>query len=115
MPAEPPACPPETGVILYTGHKDRALLVEAVAAARAYVLKSAPLADLVRAIETAAAGASYVDPVLAGAVVDAATQSQLPVLTKREREVLRLLADGLSNEEIGSELFISAETVRTHV
>jgi RNA polymerase sigma factor (sigma-70 family) len=41
--------------------------------------------------------------------------NKLPELTHRERDVLRLLADGLSNEEIGKKLFISAETVRTHV
>jgi RNA polymerase sigma factor (sigma-70 family) len=39
----------------------------------------------------------------------------VPTLTQRERDVLRLLADGLSNEEIGKKLFISAETVRTHI
>ena len=41
--------------------------------------------------------------------------AHVPQLTQRERDVLRLLADGLSNEEIGKRLFISAETVRTHV
>ncbi len=45
----------------------------------------------------------------------AAVTEKLPSLTQRERDVLRLLADGLSNEEIGKKLFISPETVRTHV
>lgn len=107
---------PGTAVILYTGHADRALLADAVdAGARGYVLKEAPLADLVRAIETVAAGGTYVDPVLAGALATSAATQKLPALTQREREVLRLLADGRSNEEIGKALFISPETVRTHV
>ena len=63
-----------------------------------------------------ARGDTYVDPVLAGVLATASAGSgQAPTLTQRERDVLRLLADGLSNEEIGKRLFISAETVRTHV
>jgi RNA polymerase sigma factor (sigma-70 family) len=53
--------------------------------------------------------------VLAGVLVSAQMTAKLPQLTRREREVLRLLADGNTNEEIGKELFISPETVRTHV
>ena len=52
---------------------------------------------------------------LAGVLAAPAVTDSLPALTRREREVLRLLADGLSNEEIGKQLFISPETVRTHV
>ena len=107
---------PETAVILYTAYGDRALLTEAIdAGARGFVLKEAPLADLVRAVRIVAEGGTYVDPVLAGAVATADATAKLPDLTQRERDVLRLLADGHSNEEIGKELFISPETVRTHV
>jgi DNA-binding NarL/FixJ family response regulator len=107
---------PETAVILYTAYGDRALLTEAIdAGARGFVLKEAPLADLVRAVQTVAAGGTYVDPVLAGALATADATAKLPALTQRERDVLRLLADGHSNEEIGKQLFISPETVRTHV
>jgi len=107
---------PETAVILYTAYGDRALLTEAIdAGARGFVLKEAPLADLVRAVRIVAEGGTYVDPVLAGALATADATAKLPDLTQRERDVLRLLADGLSNEEIGKELFISPETVRTHV
>ena len=107
---------PETAVILYTAYGDRALLTEAIdAGARGFVLKEAPLADLVRAVETVAEDGTYVDPVLAGVFANSVVTEKLPSLTQREREVLRLLADGNSNEEIGKTLFISPETVRTHV
>jgi DNA-binding NarL/FixJ family response regulator len=107
---------PKTAVILYTAYGDRALLTEALdAGARGFVLKEAPLADLARAIELVARGGTYVDPVLAGYLASSHTADKLPALTQRERDVLRLLADGFSNEEIGKRLFISPETVRTHV
>jgi DNA-binding NarL/FixJ family response regulator len=107
---------PETGVIVYTAYGERALLTEALdAGARGFVLKEAPLDDLVRAVETVASGGSYVDPVLAGVLASSSTVGDLPTLTTRERDVLRLLADGHSNEEIGKRLFISPETVRTHI
>lgn len=103
-------------IILYTAHGDKALLVEAVdAGARGYVLKEAPLSDLVRAVEAVARGGTYVDPTLAGSLADPAATERIPALTRRERDVLRLLADGLSNEEVAKRLFISPETVRTHV
>jgi DNA-binding NarL/FixJ family response regulator len=106
---------PDTAVLLYTAYGDRALLTEALdAGVRGFVLKEAPMEDLARAVQTVAAGGTYVDPVLAGTLATAAGE-KIPQLTQRERDVLRLLADGLSNEEIGKRLFISAETVRTHV
>jgi len=107
---------PETAVLLYSGYGDEALLMEALdAGARGFVLKEAPLVDLHRAIQMVAAGGTYVDPVLAGALATSEVASKLPRLTQRQRDVLRLLADGKSNEEIGRALFISPETVRTHV
>jgi len=107
---------PETAIVLYTGFGDSALLSEALdAGIRGFVVKDAPLGDLVRAILTVARGGTYVDPVLGGALVQAEMNNPLPELTQREREVLRLLANGLANEAIGKRLFISPETVRTHV
>jgi DNA-binding NarL/FixJ family response regulator len=106
---------PDTGVIVYTAYGERALLTEALdAGARGFVLKEAPLDDLVRAVESVASGNMYVDPVLAGVLATTATAA-LPALTQRELDVLRLLADGHSNEAIGKLLFISPETVRTHI
>jgi two-component system response regulator DesR len=106
---------PDTKVILYTAFGDRALLTEALdAGVRGFVLKEAPLDDLVRAVDMVAGGAVYVDPVLAG-VLASVESEKMPQLTKREREVLRALSDGLTNEQIGKQLFLSPETVRTHV
>jgi DNA-binding NarL/FixJ family response regulator len=107
---------PDTAIVFYTAFGERALLSDALdAGVRGFVLKEAPLVDLVRAVQRVAAGETYVDPVLAGLLVGVQMSSKLPQLTQRERDVLRLLADGLSNEEIGRRLFISPETVRTHV
>jgi DNA-binding NarL/FixJ family response regulator len=107
---------PDTAVILYTAFGDRALLTEALdAGARGFVLKEAPLAEIVRAIQLVSGGRTYVDPVLAGVLTSSAATGKMASLTQRERDVLRLLADGLANDEIGKELFISAETVRSHV
>jgi DNA-binding NarL/FixJ family response regulator len=107
---------PQTAIVFYTAFGDRALLSEALdVGARGFVLKEAPLDDLVRAAERVAAGEAYVDPVLAGVLVSTHFTDRAPSLTQREREVLRLLADGLANEEIGKTLHISPETVRTHV
>jgi DNA-binding NarL/FixJ family response regulator len=107
---------PDTAILLYTGYGDRALLTDALdAGIRGFVLKEAPMDDLLRAVQTVARGGTYVDPVLAGTLAATSVGKELPELTPRERDVLRLLADGLANEEIGKRLFISAETVRTHV
>ncbi len=106
---------PATAILLYTGYGDRALLSEGLdAGVNGFVLKEAPMDDLLRAVRSVASGGTYVDPVLAGTLTSS-PGTKRPELTRRERDVLRLLADGLSNEEIGSKLFISAETVRTHI
>ena len=105
-----------TAVLLYTGYGDRALLSEGLdAGVSGFVLKEAPIDDLLRAIRSVASGGTYVDPVLAGTLAGSPPGAKRPELTVRERDILRLLADGLSNEEIGARLFISPETVRTHV
>jgi DNA-binding NarL/FixJ family response regulator len=105
---------PETAMLLYTGFSEAAFVQEALdAGLRGIVLKDAPLTDLPRAIELVAGGGSYLDPVLGGALAGASPDE--PRLTTREREVLRLLSHGRTNAEIGAELFLSPETIRTHV
>ncbi len=105
-----------TGVILYTGHAERSVLLEALdAGARGFLLKEAPLDDLMRAIRVVAGGGTYVDAALAGVLAGPGAAERLPRLTKREREVLRLLADGMRNEQVALRLSISPLTVRTHV
>jgi DNA-binding NarL/FixJ family response regulator len=105
---------PGTAVLLYTGFSEAALVQEALdAGVSGIVLKDAPLTDLPRAIALIAQGGSYLDPVLGGVLAGARTDE--PRLTPREREVLRLLSKGQTNKEIGAELFLSPETVRTHV
>jgi DNA-binding NarL/FixJ family response regulator len=103
----------DTSVIVFTGRSDFAVLIEALdAGARGFVLKEAPLPDLVRAIEMVAQGGVYVDPALASLLIEPEHSDKL---TPREREILRLIAHGLGNEQIGTRLFISPQTVRTHV
>ncbi len=105
-----------TGVILYTGYGDRALVVDAIdAGASGFVLKESPLSDLLRAVRLVAEGRTYVDPVLAGVLATPAATARIPGITKREREVLRLLADGMRNEQVAETLSISPLTVRTHI
>jgi DNA-binding NarL/FixJ family response regulator len=107
---------PKTAVILYTAYGERSFLTEALdAGASGFILKEAPLAEVHRAIEFVSTGRTYVDPGLAGVLSSAVASERTLNLTQRERETLRLLADGLSNEEIGKQLFISPETVRTHI
>ncbi|HZR91414.1 MAG TPA: response regulator transcription factor [Gaiellaceae bacterium] len=107
---------PSTAVVLYTAYAEQAHLADSLdAGARAYVLKEAPLPDLLRAIRTVLGGGTYVDPVLAGSLASAAASTPAPQLTQRERDVLRLLADGKSNEDVAKALYLSPETVRTHL
>ncbi len=105
---------PQCSYVVYSGFGDSALLTEALdAGARGFVLKDAPLDNLVRALETVLGGGMYIDPALADAVIRT-SQGEVG-LTPRERDVLRLLADGHSNESIGRELFISPDTARTQL
>lgn len=106
---------PDTATIVYTGHAAAATVDEALdAGTRGLVLKGAPLPDLVRAVEVVADGSVYIDALL-GAGLAMRRTNGTPDLSARERDVLRLVSEGFTNEEIGNQLFISPETVRTHV
>ena len=105
---------PASKVLIFTAHADRALLARGFdSGAKGYVLKEAAAATILRAIEKVAAGEGYVDPALVPAFLAARDQTDL--LTTREREILQLLADGLSNADVAERLFISQETVKSHV
>jgi two-component system, NarL family, nitrate/nitrite response regulator NarL len=104
----------DTAVLLYSGAADKGLVSDSLdAGARGFALKDAPLDDLSRAVDTVAGGGLYVDPVLAAALAFRRTDER-KALSEREREVLRLLAEGGSYAEIGSTRFLSPDTVRAH-
>lgn len=113
---------PEVRVIALTAHDDRAHLTRLLrAGASGYVLKRSAADELVRAIHTVADGATYVDPVLAGALLRRAATTPTPdvatltdPLSEREEEVLRRIAWGESNKHIAGELGISIKTVETY-
>jgi len=105
-------------VVMLTVHQlETEVLAAMTAGADAYCLKSSDPASLLLALRAAAMGSIYLDPQIAHIVlgqlnVPGETQVQL---TKRELEVLRLIAEGLSNKQIAQDLGISLSTVKTHV
>jgi DNA-binding NarL/FixJ family response regulator len=114
--AEVAASSPDTAVIVYTGFADRDRLSEAIRSGiRGFIVKDAPLPELTRAISMVADGLPYVDPTLAPSLVREGLAQPAERLTDREREVMRLLADGLTTEGIGQTLAISGETAQTHI
>jgi two-component system nitrate/nitrite response regulator NarL len=106
---------PGTKVVVYTAEMGESIARDALGAgASGIVLKEAPLVDILRALASALADRTYVDPALAGLAL-LNPRSGGTLLTARECQVLELLAEGLSHEEIGGRLGISGETVRTHL
>ena len=105
-----------TAVVLYTAYPERALLLAALdVGVRGFILKEAPLDELLRALRIVFGGGSYIDAALAGVLAGPAVDERILSLTKRERAVLRLLAEGMRDEQAGRTLMISPLTVRTHV
>jgi two-component system response regulator DevR len=105
---------PGTAVLIFTAFSERSLLARGLeSGAKGYILKEAPHETLLRAVERVARGEGYVDPALMPAFL--AGKDQTEMLTAREREILQLLADGMSNADVASKLFISQETVKSHV
>ncbi len=104
---------PETNVLLFTAYDERSLLTRGLeAGAKGYLLKESPNQTLVRAIEKVSEGDGYIDPALMPAFL---SRDREDILTAREREILKLLADGMSNADVAAKLFISQETVKSHV
>lgn len=114
---------PGMAVVILTVHDAEDYLVEAVqAGVEGYVLKDADSSDVVEAIRTCSRGQSYLQPQLAGRLMTGMRRREksrlderpLDVLTEREFDVLKLLAEGTSNRDIGQRLFISEKTVKNH-
>jgi DNA-binding NarL/FixJ family response regulator len=105
----------EAPVIVYTGRDDVDRLDAALeAGVRGYVLKSGPPGELVRAIRMVTAGLPFIDPALAGGLLTRRTGPPPNPLSRRETEVLRLLAEGFTTEAAGQKLFLSPTTVRSY-
>jgi DNA-binding NarL/FixJ family response regulator len=111
------ACP-GVRVLAVSAHEDAGYVRQMLAAGAAgYVVKRAAADDLVRAIRVVAAGGTYLDPVVAGVVAGPyAGREAEPAaeLSDREAEVVRLIARGYSNKEIGAMLKLSVKTVETY-
>ena len=109
---------PDIKIIALTVHEDRAYVQPLLeAGARGYLLKRSAAEDLVRAIRAVSEGGVYLDPVVAGKAIEASTANPVAMggeLSDREREVLRLTAEGHSNKEIAARLEVSAKTVETY-
>jgi two-component system response regulator NreC len=108
---------PDTRVVVLTMQEDPQYARTALAAgANAYVLKEGADTELVEAIRRAAAGEVYLNPQLGARIAAAPPQPAGPPddLTEREVEVLRLIALGHTNAEIGRQLFLSVRTVESH-
>lgn len=101
--------------------EDESLFAAMRAGARGYVVKGADTDDVLRALESVARGDAVFGPAVAGRVLSYLTRPLsardpllFPELSEREREVLELMARGLSNGEIARKLFVSPKTIRNH-
>jgi DNA-binding NarL/FixJ family response regulator len=107
---------PDRRVVLYTGESDSDVLFDALdSGARGYALKEGSPSELVGALQTVADGGTYVDPRLRPALLSRRATQRLPALSPREREIMDLLAQGLTGEQVAERLVLSAETVKTHI
>jgi two-component system response regulator DevR len=112
---------PDTYCLILTSYDDQDAVLSAVlAGASGYVLKEVRTSGLVDAIQQAALGRSLIDPAVIAQVMDRVREgtnsdSRLTSLTQREREVLDLIADGLSNRQIGERMFLAEKTVKNYV
>lgn len=114
---------PAVKVLVLTTYADDEWVFDAIqAGASGYLLKDTPREELIKAVKGTVTGKTYVDPAIAGKVLEQVSSHQTQPatlitskLTEREVEVLRLIAKGLSNAEIADRLFLSDGTVRNHV
>jgi NarL family two-component system response regulator LiaR len=114
---------PEVKVLVLTTYADDEWVFDAIqAGASGYLLKDTPRDQLIKAVRGTVDGKTYMDPSIAGKVLEQVTSHQTQPatlitskLTERETEVLRLIARGLSNADIADRLFLSEGTVRNYV
>ncbi|MBL7254050.1 response regulator [Paractinoplanes lichenicola] len=102
-------------MVLTTYEADRDILRAIEAGAGGYLLKDASPTELADAVRAAARGETVLAPSVASSLVKQVRKPAPPALSARETEVLRLVARGLTNADIGKELFISEATVKTHL
>jgi len=114
---------PETKILALTVHKaEEYVLASLQAGADAYVLKDATHAELMVAVKSVLAGKRYLSPGISEKVIEgylsgrkgSKLRSPWDILTQREREVLKLIAEGYKNKEIADYLCLSVKTVETH-
>ena len=107
---------PERRIVLYTGTADTEVLLDGLdSGAHGYALKEGSPSELMEAITAVAEGGTYVDPRLRPALLSERATRRHPSLSAREREILQLLADGLTGEEVAERLVLSSETIKTHI
>ncbi|MER7200384.1 DNA-binding response regulator [Streptomyces sp. CB01635] len=101
-------------LVLTTYDTDADILAAVEAGASGYLLKDAPPEELAAAVRTAASGQSALAPAIAHRLMDR-MRAPAEALSRRELEVLQLVRDGLSNQRISKELFLSQATVKSHL
>ena len=116
---------PELAVLMLTSFDDEEALLDAImAGASGYVLKQIKGSDLVSAVRTVASGQSMLDPATTARLMASlradpadtpAVAPELAGLSPRERDILTLIGDGLTNREIGKRLYLSEKTVKNHI
>ncbi len=113
------ACPATKIVMLTVSEHEDDLLAAFKAGARGYVLKGVSARELANVVRAVAGGEVYVSPSLAAGMLVELTRSRPPdplsELTEREREILRLVSDGLTNREIGERLHLAEKTVKHYM
>ncbi|MFJ8360831.1 response regulator [Streptomyces sp. NPDC093984] len=116
---------PELACLMLTSFDDEDALLDAImAGASGYVLKQIRGSDLVSAVRTVASGQSMLDPATTARLMHSlradpaeqpALSPELASLSPRERDILALIGDGLTNREIGKRLYLSEKTVKNHI
>jgi DNA-binding NarL/FixJ family response regulator len=102
-------------LVLTTFDTDSDVLPAIEAGATGYLLKDAPVEDLLRAVRSAAKGESVLAPTVAGRLMGRVRQPAHGTLSQRELQVLKLVADGATNREVAAKLFISEASTKTHL